>query len=86
MVHFAFNIAKNNDISAQYKRAVAGGNDSGAIHQSRGGVRTLAVSLPCRYLHSPNCIANKNDCESVMKLTMMLANEIAGGKLAKGDC
>ena len=86
MVNFAFDIAKNNDISAQYKRAVAGGNDSGAIHQSRGGVRTLAVSLPCRYLHSPNCIANKNDCESVMKLTMMLANEIAGGKLAKGDC
>jgi endoglucanase len=81
MVKLAFDIASDNNISAQYKRAVAGGNDSGAIHQSRGGVRTLAISLPCRYLHAPNCIANKNDCESVMKLTEMLATEIAGGKL-----
>lgn len=86
MVGLAFDIAKDNEISAQYKRAVAGGNDSGAIHQSRGGVRTLAISLPCRYLHAPNCIANKLDCESVLNLTKLLATEIAGGKLSKGDC
>ena len=86
MMSLAFDLARDNNISAQYKRAVAGGNDSGAIHQSRGGVRTLAISLPCRYLHAPNCLANKNDCESVMNLTKMLATEIAGGKLIKGDC
>lgn len=81
MIKLAFDIANDNNISAQYKRAVAGGNDSGAIHQSRGGVRTLAISLPCRYLHAPNCLANKDDCESVMRLTKVLATKIAGGKL-----
>ncbi|MDO4831343.1 MAG: M42 family metallopeptidase [Clostridia bacterium] len=81
LVSAAFEISESYDIKAQYKRAVAGGNDSGVIHQSRGGVRTLAVSLPCRYLHSPNCIANKSDCESVLELTRKTAELIASGKL-----
>ena len=51
-------IYEKNNIAVQYKRAVAGGNDSGAIHQSRGGVRTLAVSLPSRYIHAPSTAAN----------------------------
>lgn len=41
MISAAFELAEKNNIAVQYKRAVAGGNDSGAIHQSRGGVRTL---------------------------------------------
>ena len=65
-------------------RAVAGGNDSGAIHQSRGGVRTLAVSLPSRYIHAPSTAANLDDCESVLKLAKVLSDYIAGGNLAKG--
>ena len=56
--------------------AAAGGNDSGAIHVSRGGVRTLAVSLPCRYLHSPSCLADFRDMESCQKLVKLLAEEL----------
>ena len=63
-------------VNAQYKRAVAGGNDSGEIHKSRGGVRTLAVSLACRYLHAPNCTANKADCESILTLVRDLCTQI----------
>lgn len=79
LVSCAFECAERIGVKAQYKRAVAGGNDSGVIHQSRSGVRTLAISLPCRYLHAPMCIANKDDCESVLKLTRELADKIAGG-------
>lgn len=82
MVQFAFDAAKEIGIKAQYKRTVAGGNDAGVIHQSRGGVRTLAVSLGCRYLHAPSCVANKSDCESVMALVKELADRIAGGALS----
>lgn len=86
LVKEAFVCADDIGVNAQYKRAVAGGNDSGAIHQSRSGVRTLAISLPCRYLHAPNCIVNKEDCESVLKLTKELAQRIAGGKITdKGN-
>ena len=86
LVRYALDCAAQTGAKAQYKRAVAGGNDAGAIHQSRGGVRTLAVSLPCRYLHAPNCVADKDDCESVMKLVAALAEAIAGGVFtANGD-
>jgi endoglucanase len=30
-----------------------GGPDAGAIHQSRGGVLTGIVSVPCRDIHFP---------------------------------
>ena len=81
LVRAAFDTAEQIDVKAQYKRAVAGGNDAGAIHKSRGGVRTLAISLPCRYLHAPSCTANKDDCESVLRLTHAMAEKLAGGQL-----
>lgn len=80
MVEMAFECAEKVGAKAQYKRAVAGGNDSGAIHQSRGGVKTLAISLPCRYLHSSVTVANTSDCDDIIKITSMLANKIAGGE------
>lgn len=85
MVALAFDCAEKSDIKAQYKRAVAGGNDAGVIHSSKSGVRTLAVSLPCRYLHSPNCVVNKQDCENMIELVSMLAKNIAGGKLSNKE-
>ncbi len=85
MIKAAFECAESTGVKAQYKRVIAGGNDAGAIHQSRGGVRTLAISLPCRYLHAPNCIVNKSDCESMIKITSELANRIAGGKLGNKE-
>lgn len=81
LVKTAFDIAEECATRAQYKRAVAGGNDAGIIHQSRGGVRTLAVSLPCRYLHAPSCIVNIEDCESTLKIVSELAKAVAGGKI-----
>lgn len=76
LVKLAFERAEKLGVNAQYKRAVAGGNDSGEIHKSRGGVRTLAVSLACRYLHAPNCTANKADCESILTLVRDLCTQI----------
>jgi putative aminopeptidase FrvX len=75
----AFHIAKEQNIPCQAKQAVAGGNDAGAIHVSRGGVRTLALSLPCRYLHSAVSLISKSDLEAVESLTALLAERIASG-------
>lgn len=81
MVKSAFACAEKIGVKAQYKRAVAGGNDAGAIHQNRGGVRTLAVSLACRYLHAPNCVANIDDCKSIYSIVYSLSEYIAGGNI-----
>lgn len=76
---FAFQLAQSQQIPCQVKQAVAGGNDAGAIHTSRGGVRTLAVSLPCRYLHSAVSLVSQEDLDSVEKLVYCLFEGIAGG-------
>ncbi|MFR8872481.1 MAG: hypothetical protein ACLVHV_02845 [Oscillospiraceae bacterium] len=64
----------------QIKQAVAGGNDAGAIHVSRGGVRTIAVSLPCRYLHSAVGLIAQEDYESAKTTVRALAEAIASGE------
>lgn len=73
----AFEIANKNGIPCQPKTMVAGGNNSGAIHKSRGGVKVLTVSVPCRYLHSPSCVINYNDAFESLKLVKALAEDFA---------
>lgn len=73
----AFRLAEKLNIKVQPKTVVAGGNDAGTIHSSRSGVRTLTVSLPCRYLHSPSCVILEKDMEDVSKIVAALAEVFA---------
>ncbi len=73
----AFEIAEKNGISCQTKTRIAGGNDAGAIHLSKGGVKTCAISLPCRYLHSPSCIIDSRDLNSCFDLVKLLSERTA---------
>ncbi len=75
----AFEIAKQHNIPCQTKTVVAGGNDASAIHKSAGGIKTLAVSLPCRYIHSSASVCNLKDIEAVEKLVKALLEELANG-------
>ncbi len=69
LYNIAFSECERMGLPCQTKTRIAGGNDSGAIHVSRGGVRTLAISAPCRYLHSPSCVAEITDIENCLRLT-----------------
>lgn len=71
LYRLAFDIAP-----CQTKTMIAGGNDAGSIHISGNGVRTIAVSVPCRYLHSPSCVIEMNDLENSYKLVKILAKRI----------
>lgn len=73
----AFETAKANNIPVQTKTLIAGGNDSGAIHVSRGGVRTCAISVPCRYLHSPSCVIKESDYNAVKALAEKMLSAVA---------
>ncbi len=74
----ALDTAREAQLPCQIKQAVAGGNDAGAIHASRDGVRTIAVSLACRYLHSAVGQIAQEDFRSTRQLIMKLAARIAG--------
>lgn len=73
----AFETAEKNGITVQTKTVIAGGNDSGAIHVGSGGVRTCAISVPCRYLHSPSCVLKMSDFEAVKALVEKILCEAA---------
>ncbi len=68
----AMDIARNNGIKAQTKTMIAGGNNAGKIHSASCGVKCVAVSLPCRYLHSPSCVIKKSDAYEVNNIVKKL--------------
>ena len=60
--------AEEREIPYQLRRAIAGGNDAGAIHMSGEGAVVATVSVPCRYIHSSISIASKDDYENTKRL------------------
>ena len=64
-------------VKNQTKSVIAGGNDSGAIHKAAGGIRTIALSVPTRYLHSPACVMKKDDVDAVLKTAEALLPRLA---------
>lgn len=73
----AFDLAREKGIPCQTKTLIAGGNDAGAIHVAGSGVRTLAVSAPCRYIHSPSSVVNQQDLNAMYELIKLLAERFA---------
>lgn len=76
-----YNAALNSGITCQPKRAVAGGNNTGAVHLTREGVRCIAISIPCRYIHSASSVAYFEDIENSKKLAVYMLNGIASGEI-----
>ena len=73
----AFRVAGKKGIKIQPKTVIAGGNNAGAIHKARAGIKTITINTPCRYLHSPSCVCNTGDIESVRALAEALLTEFA---------
>ena len=71
-----FKTATECGVKWQPKTAVAGGNNGGAIQRSGRGVRTLAISIPCRYLHSASCVASLSDMENAYNLCVAMLSRL----------
>ncbi len=61
-------VAKENNIQYQLEILQAGGTDAGSIHTTREGVHTGAVSIPCRYIHTPGEMVNISDVNNAVNL------------------
>ena len=72
LVSYVLELAELKGIKAQVKRFVSGGNDAAHIHKSGNGVKTVAISAPTRYLHSPSCVASLDDYDSIISLVEAL--------------
>ena len=72
----ALEIAKENNIPCQSKQGVFGGNEARSVQSARDGVKVLALSLPCRYIHSSACVLASEDVESSKNLARKLIQEL----------
>ncbi|MBW1961278.1 MAG: M42 family peptidase, partial [Deltaproteobacteria bacterium] len=52
---------------------IYGSTNAGAIHLTRKGVITGVISIPCRYIHSPNLIMNMEDFTNTVKLLVAVS-------------
>lgn len=81
LVELAFKEAEHGNLKAQYKKAVCGSNDAAGLHSAGTGIRTLAISVPTRYLHSQASVASMLDVEqTVMLLKLIMQSFVTGGK------
>ncbi len=62
--------AKDAGIPYQLEATKGGMTDAAIIYMTNEGIRTGGVSVPTRYIHSPNSICNMKDLKSVIDLTV----------------
>ncbi|MBL6959587.1 MAG: M42 family metallopeptidase [Anaerolineales bacterium] len=62
-------------IPHQHEVDVIGSTDARAIQISRAGVPVGAISIPCRYVHSPSEMVDYNDVQNTVKLLVALLSK-----------
>ncbi len=67
--------AKSHGIPHQMKRRSAGGTDAGRFATTAYGVPSGVVSIPSRYIHTPNSILDLKDYEHTRQLVQVLIEE-----------
>lgn len=76
MLDFAKKVALEEKIPYQFKKTGSGGNNAGTYQVAGCGAATLAMAVPCRYLHSPTCVINKMDYEAAKSLAVKICERI----------
>lgn len=61
--------AKAENIPYQFKQPGIGGTDAGTIHFARGGVPSITLAVPCRYIHGPISLLDPRDLTHTLALT-----------------
>lgn len=72
----AISLAEKCGIPAQTKQGIFGGNESRSLQTARNGAQVMAVSLPCRYLHSPCNMLDTKDIAATFALLNELIAEL----------
>ncbi|MHB1293842.1 MAG: M42 family metallopeptidase [Anaerolineae bacterium] len=79
LVRLLAGTAERLGIPHQFKQAVAGGTDGGAIHLAGEGVPTAVVAVPCRYIHAPVSVMSLSDLDHATRLVREALHTCEGG-------
>ena len=61
-------IAEREDIPHQMEILPAGGTDAGGVQRLHGGIPAITLSIPCRYVHTPNEMVSEGDVQACIDL------------------
>ncbi len=73
----SFNVAQERGIAIQTKEGVFGGNEARVVSRAGAGAKTMAISVPCRYLHSASCVAAMQDVMATKQLLLAVIDPLA---------
>lgn len=68
LVRLLTRVAEEKGIPYQFKRTVAGGTDSGALHLAHEGIPAVTMAVPTRYIHAPAGLLSLNDLNHAVEL------------------
>jgi tetrahedral aminopeptidase len=72
-------IAEREGIPHQMEILPAGGTDAGGVQRLHGGIPAVTLSIPCRYVHTPNEMVSEADVEATITLLARYLEEAAVG-------
>lgn len=75
LIQWVTDLARQKGIPLQFRRVSSGGNDAGPIHVSKAGILTIALSVPCRYIHSFASVISEKDYTACLKLVDEILKE-----------
>ncbi|RJQ61743.1 MAG: M42 family peptidase [Desulfobacteraceae bacterium] len=78
LARFIERTAEEEKIPYQIKTPIYGATDAGSIHLSGAGALTGVISIPCRYIHSPNILMNLTDFENTVRLVTAVSRRLKG--------
>lgn len=61
-------VAEANGIAYHIKNYPSGGNNASCMQTTKGPIPTCVLSVPCRYIHSPSCVAKFSDIDCQYEL------------------
>jgi endoglucanase len=74
--------AETEEIDYQWRKSTSAGTDAGPLQLTKEGIPTAAVSVPCRYIHSPVSLLDLDDYQQTKQLVAGLCQKLAQGGIS----
>jgi putative aminopeptidase FrvX len=75
-------LAKREDIPHQTEILPFGGTDAAGVQRLHGGIPAITLSVPCRYVHTPNEMVSERDVQAAIDLLARYLEEAHTGDYA----
>jgi tetrahedral aminopeptidase len=75
-------IAEREDIPHQTEILPFGGTDAAGVQRLHGGIPAITLSVPCRYVHTPNEMVSERDVQAAIDLLARYLEEAHTGDYA----